>query len=94
MKVSVNVPWFTFLFADSVTFAKIREAVASLGLADLGNFTPVEVFRGGSVPPGQHSILLRARFQSRERTLREDEVAESSAKIVSSLQALGGTQRA
>lgn len=85
---------FSFLFADSVTFAKIREAVASLGLADLGNFTPLEVFRGGSVPPGQHSILLRARFQSRERTLREDEVAESSAKIVSSLQELGGTQRA
>jgi len=85
---------FSFLFRDSVTFAKIREAVESLGLADLGSFAPVEVFRGGSVPPGQYSILLRARFQSRERTLREDEVAESSSKIVSSLETLGGTQRA
>lgn len=85
---------FSFLFQDSVTFEKIHEAVASLSLADLGNFTPVEVFRGGSVPPGEYSILLRARFQSRERTLREDEVAESSAKIIGSLETLGGTQRA
>src|SRR5215469_7983588 len=85
---------FSFLFRDSVMFANIREAVASLSLADLENFIPVEIFRGGSVPSGQYSILLRARFQSRERTLREDEVAESSAKIVSSLETLGGTQRA
>ena len=85
---------FSFLFRERVTFANIREAVESLGLADLGNFSAVEVFRGGSVPPGEYSILLRARFQSRERTLREDDVAESSAKIVSSLETLGGRQRA
>ena len=85
---------FSFLFADSVTFAKIREAVESLGLVDLGTFTPVEVFRGGSVPRGEYSILLRARFQSHERTLREDEVAAAAAEIVSSLEKLGGRQRA
>jgi phenylalanyl-tRNA synthetase beta subunit len=38
--------------------------------------------------------LLRATFQSLERTLREDEVADWSAKIVATLQQLGGTQRA
>jgi phenylalanyl-tRNA synthetase beta chain len=85
---------FSFLFADSVTFANIREAVESHGLADLRTFVPVEVFRGGSVPRGEYSILLRARFQSRERTLREDDVAAAAAKIVSSLEKLGGRQRA
>jgi phenylalanyl-tRNA synthetase beta chain len=54
----------------------------------------VEIFRGGSVESGKYSILLRAKFQSLDRTLREDEVAEWSAKIVSDLTELGGIQRA
>jgi phenylalanyl-tRNA synthetase beta subunit len=36
---------------------------------------------------------LRARFQSADRTLREDEVAEWSGKIVAALAELGGVQR-
>jgi len=42
---------------------------------------------------GQYSVLLRAIFQSVERTLREDEVAQWSARIVEALKALGGSQR-
>ena len=37
---------------------------------------------------GQYSVLLRAIFQSVERTLREDEVARWSARIVETLKAL------
>jgi phenylalanyl-tRNA synthetase beta chain len=77
-----------------VTFAKILSAIQSLDLAELRSFVPVEIFRGGSVAPGKYSILLRARFQSLDRTLREDEVAEWSAKIVNVLTELGGAQRA
>jgi phenylalanyl-tRNA synthetase beta chain len=39
-------------------------------------------------------LLLRATFQSGERTLREDEVARWSAKIVKALESVGGTLRA
>jgi phenylalanyl-tRNA synthetase beta chain len=85
---------FSFLFDDAVTFDKIQAAVRSLGLAELRGFSPVEIFRGGSMPAGKYSILLRATFQSIERTLREDEVAEWSSKIVAALKQLGGTQRA
>jgi phenylalanyl-tRNA synthetase beta chain len=85
---------FSFLFDDSVTFDKMQAAVRSLALPELWSFSPVEIFRGGSVPTGKYSILLRATFQSLERTLREDEVADWSAKIVAALQQLGGTQRA
>jgi phenylalanyl-tRNA synthetase beta chain len=85
---------FSFVFADHVTFEKILSAVQSLGLAELRSFVPVEVFRGGSVESGKYSILLRARFQSLDRTLREDEVADWSGKIVVALQHLGGAQRA
>ena len=85
---------FSFLFDDNVTFDKIQRAIHSLRLPELRSFVPVEIFRGGSVPAGKYSILLRARFQSMERTLREEEVAEWSAKIVTDLNELGGTQRA
>jgi phenylalanyl-tRNA synthetase beta chain len=85
---------FSFVFAEEVTFEKILSAIQSLDLAELRSFVPVEIFRGGSVAPGKYSILLRARFQSLDRTLREDEVAEWSAKIVGALTELGGAQRA
>lgn len=84
---------FSFVFADEVTFNRIEQAVRELGLENLRNFVPVEIFRGGSVPAGKYSILLRARFQSFERTLREDEVNDWSSQIVKALTELGGTQR-
>src|SRR6266853_53852 len=68
---------FSFVFDDSVEFEKIHQSVTELGIAELRSFVPVELFRGGStvcVTPGNYSILLRAKFQSSERTLRDDEV--------------------
>jgi phenylalanyl-tRNA synthetase beta chain len=85
---------FSFLMPSDIVFEKISKAVAGLALDSLRSLVPVEVFRGGKIPAGQNSILLRATFQSAERTLREDEVAQWSAKIVETLKALGGSQRA
>jgi phenylalanyl-tRNA synthetase beta chain len=85
---------FSFIFDDTVEFAKMEKAVAGLGLAELRRFVPVEIFRGGSIPAGKYSVLLRATFQSGERTLREDEVGRWSGEIVKALESLGGTLRA
>jgi len=84
---------FSFIFADSVVFEKIHAAVRGLNLGELRRFVPVEIFRGGAIPAGKYSILLRATFQSGERTLREDEVAQWSRQIVKALEALGGNLR-
>jgi phenylalanyl-tRNA synthetase beta chain len=84
---------FSFVFADSIGFEKISQAVTALRLNQLRSFIPVEIFRGGAIPASKYSLLLRARFQSGERTLREDEVAQWSQQIVRALQALGGTLR-
>src|SRR2546421_6619444 len=84
---------FSFVFADSIGFEKISQAVTVLGLSQLRSFIPVEIFRGGAISAGKYSLLLRARFQSGERTLREDEVAQWSQQIVRALEALGGTLR-
>ncbi len=84
---------FSFIFDDSIVFAKMEKAVAGLGLGELRSFVPVEIFRGGSILVGKYSLLLQATFQSKERTLREDEVSRWSGEIVKALESLGGTLR-
>ena len=84
---------FSFVFHDDISFEQMQRAVTAVGVAELGEFGPVEIFRGGSIEAGKYSVLLRMRFQSANRTLREDEVTQWSAKIVAALTALGGVQR-
>jgi phenylalanyl-tRNA synthetase beta chain len=84
---------FSFVFSDEVSFEEMRKAVAALGISELREFRPVEIFRGGSIVAGKYSVLLRVRLQSAERTLREDEVALWSGKIVAALSGLEGVQR-
>jgi phenylalanyl-tRNA synthetase beta chain len=90
---AVERDW-SFVFPDEITFDEIVAAVYALRIDDLRSFEPIEIFRGGSVPAGKYSILLRAKFQSFERTLREEEVNDWSVQIVKALTELGGTQRA
>ncbi len=85
---------FSFVFEDSVSFGRIQQGVGALKLDPLQTLIPAEIFRGGNVPAGKYSMLLRATFQSSDRTLRDDEVALWSAQIVEALKALGGAQRA
>lgn len=84
---------FSFIFDNGVTFEAISRAVGSPGIQELRSFVPAEIFRGGSVPAGKYSLLLRATFQSTERTLREEEVARWSAQVIGALEDLGGVQR-
>jgi len=85
---------FSFVFDDGVVFEKIYQSVMGSRQSELRKFVPVEVFRGGSVPAGRYSLLLRATFQSNDRTLREEEVAQWSAGIIQALEKLGGKLRA
>jgi phenylalanyl-tRNA synthetase beta chain len=85
---------FSFVFGDEVEFAAMREAVRRLRLPELREFKPVEIFRGGSIERGHFSILLRAKLQSDEGTLRDEQIVAWSGEIVKALLALGGVQRA
>jgi phenylalanyl-tRNA synthetase beta chain len=84
---------FSFVFEDKFEFEAMRNAVAGLRLNALRSFAPVEIFRGGSIGAGKYSILLRVKLQSEEGTLRDDQIAAVSEKIVKALQGLGGVQR-
>lgn len=85
---------FSFIFDDVVSFEQADSAIRRLNIATLCAFVPVEIFRGGAIPAGKYSALLRATFQSAERTLRDKEVAVWSQQIIGALTALGGVQRA
>jgi phenylalanyl-tRNA synthetase beta chain len=85
---------FSFVFGDEVEFETMRRAVVELRLSALRAFAPVEIFRGGAIEKGKYSILLRARLQSEEATLRDDQIAQWSGEIVGVLKKLGGVQRA
>jgi phenylalanyl-tRNA synthetase beta chain len=84
---------FSFIFDDSVIFEVIEQKIADLKIPELRRFVPVETFRGGAIPRGKHSLLLRAEFQSNERTLRDEEVAGWSQRVTEGLESLGGVQR-
>ena len=85
---------FSFVFADAIEFGQIRARVSELGIEELRAFRPIEIFRGEKVGAGKYSILMRAKWQSSERTLRDDEVAGWADQIAKALEGLGGLQRA
>ena len=89
---------FSFVFDVQVEYAQIRRALAGLRIPELQGFAPADLLRGkeaekAGIPAGKYSLLLRVNFQSPDRTLRDDEVAAWSAKIVESLTKLGGYLR-
>jgi phenylalanyl-tRNA synthetase beta chain len=85
---------FSFVFGDEVEFEAMRRVVTGLGLAELREFMPLEVFRGGAITAGKYSILLRAKLQSDHGTLRDDQIGQWAEKIVEALKNIGGVQRA
>jgi phenylalanyl-tRNA synthetase beta chain len=76
--VSVVVP-------RSVGYAEMESAVRALGLTDLVGLSLYDIFTGGQLPEGHHSVTLRATFRSDERTLTDEEVSASHARIVDEL---------
>jgi phenylalanyl-tRNA synthetase beta chain len=88
---------FSFTFAEGVEWGAIAQAIEGLGISELTRLAPVEVFRdakaAGPGSAGHYALLVRCVFQSTERTLREDELTEWSARVIAALTALGGVLR-
>ena len=83
---------FSFIFADSVTYAQLAAAIHSLAIAELQALRPIELWRTDK-NPGVYSTLLRVTFQSPTRTLTDEDLTTWWAAIIAALQALGGTLR-
>lgn len=86
---------FSLVLADGTSFASIEHAIRALSIPELRRIEAVDLFRGGQVPAGKHSLLLRVTFQSDVSTLTDAQLAEFSARIASALsEKLGASLRA
>jgi len=85
---------FSLVLKDGVAFAQISDAIRALEIAELINVEAMDVFRGGSVPAGQYSLLVRATFQSASATLTDAQLNDFSTRIAETLhQKLGAALR-
>jgi phenylalanyl-tRNA synthetase beta chain len=86
---------FSLILPDGVTFVQVAETIRGLQIAELETIEAADLFRGGQIPAGKFSLMIRVTFQSAQVTLTEAQVAEFSARIVSALQErLGAVLRA
>jgi phenylalanyl-tRNA synthetase beta chain len=86
---------FSLVLADGVTFAQVVETIRSLQIAEVESIEAADLFRGGQVPAGKFSLMIRVKFQSAEATFTDAQLNDFSARIVAALQQkLGATLRA
>jgi len=86
---------FSLVLRDDVTFAQVAETIRALGIPELQSSEAADLFRGGQIPAGKYSLMIRVTFQSAQATLTDAQLADDSARIVAALeQKLGATLRA
>jgi len=76
---------FSLVLADATTFAQVKEAICSANIPELHRIEAIDRFRGGQIPAGKYSLLVRVTFQSDEATFAEAQLTDFSARIVSAL---------
>jgi phenylalanyl-tRNA synthetase beta chain len=86
---------FSLVLADGITFAQVAQEIRALGIPELQQIEAADLFRGGQVPAGKFSLMIRVTFQSAQATLTDAQIAEFSARIVAALEGkLGAVLRA
>jgi phenylalanyl-tRNA synthetase beta chain len=80
---------FSLLVPASAPYASLDRALRGLAGEELRSFRLVDLFRGGGVPAGHYSLLLRVTFQSPTHTLASEEIAALSGRILAALEPLG-----
>ena len=79
---------------ETVTWARIEQAVAAARAETLESLQPLDVYRGPQVPAGKKSVALRLILRSKAETLKGEQADEAQARILQALQsAVGATLR-
>jgi len=86
---------FSLVLDDGIPFAQVADTIRALAIPELERIEAADLFRGGQVPAGKYSLMIRVTFQSRQATLSEAQLPDFSARIVDALaKRLGATLRA
>ena len=84
---------FSLVIPERATFARLEAALRDLALEEIQSLHPVDLFRGGSIPAGHYSLLLRVTFQSGAHTLTSEEISAASQRVMAAIEPLGITLR-
>jgi len=86
---------FSLVLFDKITFAQVSKAIRDLNIPELQEIEAADLFRGGQIPAGKFSLMIRVTFQSAQATLTDTQITDLSSRIVGALEAkLGATLRA
>jgi len=85
---------FSLLVPENVPYGRLAEAVEGLGIEEIQSFRPADLFPASSIAPGHYSLLLRVNFQSLTHTLTSEEIGETGARVLATLEKLGVRLRA
>jgi phenylalanyl-tRNA synthetase beta chain len=86
---------FSLVLSDGVAFAQVADTIRALAIPQLRSVEAADLFRGGKMPAGKFSLMIRVTFQSGETTFTDAQIADFSSRIVSALESkLGATLRA
>src|SRR5277367_3060469 len=77
---------FSLVLADGVTFAQVAAVIRALEIREVESIEAADLFRGGQIPAGKFSLMIRVTFQSSQATLTEAQVSDYSARIVHALE--------
>jgi phenylalanyl-tRNA synthetase beta chain len=86
---------FSLVLEDKVAFAQVAETIRALAIRELVGIEAADLFRGGHIPAGKFSLMIRVTFVSAQTTLTDAQLGDFSSRIVSALEKrLGATLRA
>lgn len=80
---------FSLVLPDQIRYQQVDEAVRGAVAASVQSVRPVDLFRGGAIPEGHYSLLLRVTFSSLTHTLTSDEVDRMGRTLLEALEPLG-----
>jgi phenylalanyl-tRNA synthetase beta chain len=76
---------FSLVLGDGTTFTLVVGEIRALGIPEIIEIEAVDLFRGGQVPAGKFSLLVRVTFQSHTATLTETQLSDFSNRIAAAL---------
>lgn len=83
-----------FVFPEEVPAALVMDAIRTAAGTLLRDLRLFDVYKGEKLPPGTRSLAFSLLFQAGDRTLTDDEVAESLDAVINRLkEQFGGTLR-
>jgi phenylalanyl-tRNA synthetase beta chain len=85
---------FSLILDDGTSFDAVSQTIEELGIPELHSIEAADLFRGGQVPQGKFSLMIRVTFQSSQATFTDAQLNGFSSRIVAALEKnLGATLR-